>query len=64
MRHFERISADGIVIDRAVALEPGDTPETFAQSAVKKVLAGDQFYEMRVGETIPGRDNTTIRRVD
>ncbi len=64
MRHFERVSADGVVIDRAVVLEPGDSPEDLERSPVKKVLGGDQFYAMEMGETIAGRNNTTIRRVD
>jgi len=63
MKHYERISADGVVIDRAIGLEPGDTPEDFARSEIKRVLASDKFSIMEVGQTLPGRDNTTIKRV-
>lgn len=63
MKHFERVSSDGVVIDRAIQLEPGDTPEDFAHSEVKKMLGSDTFAVMEVGQTIPGRDNTLIRRV-
>ena len=63
MKHYERISSDGAVIDRAIGLEPGDTPEDFARSPVKKVLASDMFAVMEVGQTLPGRDHTTIKRV-
>jgi hypothetical protein len=62
LKHYERISSDGIVIDRAIGLEPGDTPEDFAQSPIKKVLAADIFAQMEVGDIMRGRDNTIIKR--
>jgi hypothetical protein len=63
MKHYERLTADGMVMDRAVQLEPGDTPEDFNRSEVKKMLCADRFGLMTIGETLPGRDNTVIKRV-